>query len=167
MPQEQFQRVKQNQNPIPESSQEDRDDTVTACTRMTTQQPEIKKAMEMQPEAEHCRSDGDLQSEINLGTKSNQIATVLNCIHQFKIQAHRLNRSRSAQENKHVSDGVYKHPVENKCDLEAKDFSKPEAELVDVKDTLQTLFQTLRKRWPRTIRSCRRTSTRGTRTTPR
>ena len=32
MPQEQFQRVKQNQNPSPESSDEDRDSTVTACT---------------------------------------------------------------------------------------------------------------------------------------
>ena len=41
--------------------------------------------------------------------ESNQIATVLNSIHQFKIQAHRLDRSRSAQEiNKHVSDGVNK-----------------------------------------------------------
>ena len=39
--------------------------------------------------------------------ESNQIATVLKSIHQFKIQAHRLDRSRSAQEiNKHVSDGV-------------------------------------------------------------
>ena len=33
MPQEQFQRVKQNQNPSPESSQEDRESTVTAHTR--------------------------------------------------------------------------------------------------------------------------------------
>ena len=67
--------------------------------------------------------------------ESNQISTMLNSIHQFKIQAHRLNRSRSAQEiNKHVSEGVYK----NKCDVDAKDFSKSEAELVDVKDTLQT-----------------------------
>ena len=32
MPQEQFHRVKQNQNPNPASSQEDRDSTVTACT---------------------------------------------------------------------------------------------------------------------------------------
>ena len=30
--QEQLQRVKQNQNPSPESSEEDRDSTVTACT---------------------------------------------------------------------------------------------------------------------------------------
>ena len=61
---------------------------------------------------------------------------MLNSIHQFKIQARRLNRSTSAQEiNKHVSDGVYKHPVGNKCDFEAKDFSKSEVELVDVKDT--------------------------------
>ena len=73
-------------------------------------------------------------------------ATVFNSIHQLKIPAHMLNRSRNVQEtNKHVSDGVNEHPVENKCDLrpmpvktmEAKDFSKSEAEMVDVKDTLQ------------------------------
>ena len=57
-----------------------------------------------------------------------------------------LNRGRNVQEiNKHVSDGVNEHPFENKCDLrptpvrnkEAKDFSKSEAEIVDVMDTLQ------------------------------
>ena len=38
-------------------------------------------------------------------TKNNQIATVLNSIHQFKIRAHMLNRSRSAQEiNRNISD---------------------------------------------------------------
>ena len=56
--------------------------------------------------------------------------------------------------NKHVSDGVNKLPVENKCDLtyqktlptdEAKDFSKFEAKLVDVMDTFQTRFQSLRR----------------------
>ena len=99
----------------------------------------------MQAEAEHRRSDGDPQKEINLARENNQIATVLNSIHQFKIQAHRLNRRRSAHEiNKHVSDGVYKRPAENKLDFDAKDFSKSEVEFVDVKDTLQTLFQTLR-----------------------
>ena len=95
--------------------------------------------MEMQAEAEHRRSDGDQQNEINLPQKSNQVATVLNSIHLFNIQARRLIRSRSAQEiNKHVLDGVYKHPVGNKCDFEAKDFSKSEVELVGVKDTLRT-----------------------------
>ena len=95
--------------------------------------------MEMQAEAEHSRSDGDPAERHQFGTQSNQIATVLNSIHQLKIQAHRLYRSRSAQEiNQHVSHGICKHPVENKFDFEAKDFSKSEAELVDVKDTLQT-----------------------------
>ena len=51
-----------------------------------------------------------------------------------------INQSRSAKEiKKHVSDGVNKHPVDNKCDLkpkpaktkEAKNFSKSEAEMVD------------------------------------
>ena len=105
------------------------------------------------------------------------IATVLNNSCQFKIPAHMLNRNRSAQDitvvydvtskesfsnvmvwvgeiNKHVSDGVNKLPVENKCDLtyqktlptdEAKDFSKFEAKLVDVMDTFQTGFQSLRR----------------------
>ena len=105
------------------------------------------------------------------------IATVLNNSFQFKIPAHMLNRNRSAQDitvvydvtskesfsnvmvwvgeiNKHVSDGVNKLPVENKCDLtyqktlpadEAKDFSKFEAKLVDVMDTFQTRFQSLRR----------------------
>ena len=63
----------------------------------------------------------------------------MNNIHQFKIPAHKLNRSRSAQEiNKHVSDDVR---AENKPKTakikEAKDFSKSEAEMVDVMDTLQ------------------------------
>ena len=56
--------------------------------------------------------------------------------------------------NKLVSDGVNKLPVENKCDLtyqktlpadEAKDFSRFEAKLVDVMDTFQTRFQSLRR----------------------
>ena len=71
---------------------------------------------------------------------------MLNSIHQFKIQAHRLARSRRTQEiNKPVSDGVYKHPVENTCDFEAKDFSKSEAELVDVKDTTSDVISNVDK----------------------
>ena len=78
-----------------------------------------------------CRSEGDQQS--------NKIATVMNNIHDFKIMANRLNRSRSAQEiNKHVSDDVR---AENKPKTakikEAKDCNKSEAELVDVMDTFQ------------------------------
>ena len=105
------------------------------------------------------------------------IATVLNNSCQFKIPAHMLNRNRSAQDitvdydvtskesfsnvmvwvgeiNKHVSDGVNKLLVENKCDLtyqktlptdEAKDFSKFKAKLVDVMDTFETRFQPLRR----------------------
>ena len=74
--------------------------------------------------------------------KSNKIATVLNNIHHFKIPAHRLHRSRSAQEiNKHVSDGVR---AENKPKTaktkEAKDFSKSEAELVDAMDSFQRTY---------------------------
>ena len=55
--------------------------------------------------------------------------------------------------NKHVSDGVSKLPVENKCDLkpktvktkDAKEFSKSEAERVDVMDTLQRAISRIEK----------------------
>ena len=99
-------------------------------------------------------------------------ATVLNNSCQFKIPAHMLNRNRSAQDitvvydvtskesfsnvmvwvgeiNKHVSDGVNKLLVENKCDLtyqktlptdEAKDFSNFEVKLVDVRDHFRRDF---------------------------
>ena len=88
----------------------------------------IKQAVEVQTEAEHIKraeslqSEGDQQSEINLARgKQPEIATALNNIPQFKIPAHMPNRSKSAQEiNKHVSDGVNKHSVDNKCDLKAK-----------------------------------------------
>ena len=61
-----------------------------------------------------------------------------------------LKRSRNAQEiNKLVSDGVNK----NECDLrpkpvktkEAKDFSKSEAEMVDVMRTLQHVISNVEK----------------------
>ena len=71
----------------------------------------------------------------------------MNNIHQFKIPAQRLNRSRSAQEiNKHVSDGVraVKKPQTAKT-KEAKDFSKSEAILVDVMDTCQHAISTIEK----------------------
>ena len=72
---------------------------------------------------------------------------MLNNIHQFKILAHRLNRSRNAQEiNKHVSDGFR---AENKPKTaktkEAKDFRKSEAELVDVMDTFQRVISIIEK----------------------
>ena len=110
--------------------------------------PSIKKAMETQAEAESRKpqmwrdlaSEGD-QAEQNQfdATQSNKIATVMNNIHQLKIHAHRLNRSRSAQEiNKYVSDDVRAETKPKTAKTkEAKDFSKSEAELVDVTDTLQ------------------------------
>ena len=71
----------------------------------------------------------------------------MNNIHQLKIPAHRLNRSRSAQEiNKYVSDDVR---AENKLKTaktkEAKDFSNSEAGLVDVTDTLQHGISNIQK----------------------
>ena len=135
MPQEQFQRVMQKQNPSAESSEEDRDSIVTACPgnnaiRNQTHEAgkhlrrarnslsgccqdcqrtsQIKKAMEMEAEAEHRRGVGDQQSEINLARGKQPDRDSVQQ-HQFKIQAHRPNRSRSAQEiNKHVSGGMNK-----------------------------------------------------------
>ena len=88
--------------------------SVRLLSGLSTKQPETKKAMEMQAEAEHLRSDGNPQNEIN------------------------FNRSTSAQEiNKHVSVPT-SIPMRTNAFFEAKDFSKSEAELVDVKDTHQT-----------------------------
>ena len=90
----------------------------------------------------------------------------MNNIHQFKIPAHRLNRSRSAQEiNKHVSDDVR---AENKPKTaktkEAKDFNTSEAELVDVMDTFQHGISIIEKEMAKNQKG---KSTHGTRTTPR
>ena len=96
---------------------------------------------------------------------------MLNSSHQFRIPEHMLNRNRSTQDitevydvtskeslnnvkirlseiNKHISDGVDKLPVENKCNLktkEAKNFSKSEVELVDVMSTLQRAISIIEK----------------------
>ena len=40
---------------------------------LSTKQPEIKKAMEMQAEAEHRRSDGTPQNEINMARKATRL----------------------------------------------------------------------------------------------
>ena len=47
---------------------------------------------------------------------------------------------------------------------EAKDFSKSEAELVDVMDTLQHAISIIMKDMAKNLHSCRRKSTHGTRT---
>ena len=60
----------------------------------------------------------------------------MNSIHQVKIPAHMLNRSRSAQEINKLK------TVKTK---EAKNFSKSEAELVDVMDTLQRTISIVEK----------------------
>ena len=134
MPQEQFQRVKQKQSPSAESSEEDRDSTVTACPGNNAIRNHTHEAAQdlqggrysqsgccqdcqrssqrsrmqwRKPNAAEVNETSRAKSTWHVG--SNQIATVLNSIHQFKIQAHRLDRSRSAQEiNKHVSDGINK-----------------------------------------------------------
>ena len=64
-----------------------------------------------------------------------------------QIPAHKLNRSRSAQEiNKKVSDDVR---AENKPKTAktkaAKDFNKSEADMIDVMDTLQRVISIIEK----------------------
>ena len=137
MPQEQFHRVKQNQNPSPESSEKDRASTVTDCTRNDAIQNQTRKdgkdlrrtrysqsgcCQDCPRSSQRSRRRWRWRRKPNTAEgketskakslwreESNQIATMLNSIHQFKIQAHRLDRSRSAQEiNKHVSDGINK-----------------------------------------------------------
>ena len=101
MPHEQFQSVKQHQNPSPESFfrrsrvhshslHKKRSDpksdarswkrlseskvlSVRLLSGLSTKQQEIKKAMEMQAEAEHRRSDGDPQNKINLARKTTRL----------------------------------------------------------------------------------------------
>ena len=118
MPQEQFQNVKQKQNPSAESSEEDRDSTVTSESKelsvrllpgLSTKQPGIKNEVEMKAKPNAAEVKETSRAKSIWHVESNQIATVLNSIHQFKIQAHRLDRSRSAQEiNKHVFGGINK-----------------------------------------------------------
>ena len=158
--------MKRNQNPSPESSVEDQDFTVTACTRndasenqthedgkdlrrarysqsgccqeLSTKQPETRRQWRRRRKPNTAEGKETSRAKSTWHEESNQIATVLNSIHQLKIWAHMLNRSRSVPE-------INKHPVENKYDLrpkpvkttEAKDFNKSEAETVDVIDTLQ------------------------------
>ena len=66
MPQEQFQRVKQNQNPSPESSEEEQNTLYQAARgwnieclwyeiRDTISPASIKQALEMHAEAEHIK----------------------------------------------------------------------------------------------------------------
>ena len=76
-------------------------------------------------------------------TRKNQIATVLNSIHQFKIQAHSFDRSRSAQEiNKHVSDVINKDREKSK---KRKTSANQKLSGVDVMDTLQRAISNVEK----------------------
>ena len=82
----------------------------------------------------------------------------MNNIHQFKIPAHRVNRSRSAQEiDKHISNDVR---AENKPKTakikEAKDFNKSEAKLIDVMDTFQHGISIMVKEMARTLYACKK-----------
>ena len=105
-------------------------------------QPEFKKAMEMEAEAEHRRGKETSRAKSIWHEESNQIATVLNSIHQ--VQAHRLDRSRSAQE-----------------------INKSEAETVDVMETLQRAISNVEKEMAKNLKFLRKEiDTRNT-TTPR
>ena len=136
MPQEQFHRAKQNQNPMsrefrkkiePPQSQLAQETMRSQIRRMKMEktfgeQSTLSQAVVriFQRSSQRSRRqwrwrrkpDTAVGKETSRAKsiwheESNQIATVLNSIHLFKIQAHRLDRSRSAQEiNKHVSDGI-------------------------------------------------------------
>ena len=76
---------------------------------LSTKQPGIKNEVEMKAKPNAAEVKETSRAKSIWHVESNQIATVLNSIHQFKIQAHRLDRSRSAQEiNKHVFGGINK-----------------------------------------------------------
>ena len=76
---------------------------------LSTKQPEIKNEVEMKAKPNAAEVKETSRAKSIWHVERNQIATVLNSIHQFKIQAHRLDRSRSAQEiNKHVFGGINK-----------------------------------------------------------
>ena len=120
MPQEQFHRVKQNQDPSPESSEKfeppqsqlAQETMRSKIRRMKMEKSFGEQGSLMEAEAEHRRGEGKETSRAKSiwHEENNQIATVLNSIHQFTIQAHRLDRSRSAQEiNNNVSDGFRKN----------------------------------------------------------
>ena len=107
-------------------------------------------AMEMQTETEHRKPAGYLAEwrrpaeRSQFGTRK---ATGLRQCWTTRSRRNRLNRSRSAQEiKKHVSDGIR---AENKPKTsktkEAKDFSKSEAELVDVMDTFHRTVSIIEK----------------------
>ena len=125
-------------NPSAESSEGDRDSTVTARTgndairnqtheagkdlrrarnshsqagcqncQRSNQRSRRQRRCRRKPNAAEVKETSRTKSIWHV--ESNHIATVLNSIHQFKIQAHRLDRSRSAQEIiKHVSEGINK-----------------------------------------------------------
>ena len=79
----------------------------------------------MQAEAEHIKRAESLQSEEDQQSKINsRQRKALNNIHQFMIPTHMLNRRRSA----------HKRSTETAKTKEATDFSKSEAEMVDVVD---------------------------------
>ena len=94
-----------------------------------------------------CRVKETSRAKTIWHEESNQIGTALHNIHQIKIPAHRLNRRRSAQEiNKYVSDDVRAENKPNTAKTkEAEDFSKSEAVLVGVTDTLQHWISNIEK----------------------
>ena len=164
MPQEQFQRVKQNQNSSPESSQEDRESRVTSYTRNDAIRNQTHEAGKDLQRARYSQS-GCCQ----VCHRSSQWS-----IRQWKCRRKPntaevtvTRRTKSIWHEKQPDcDSVEQHPSSSKsrhtgsieaeahkrstsmsqtvsasipkCDFEAKDFSKSEVELVDVLGTLQT-----------------------------
>ena len=83
--------------------------SVRLLSGLSTKQPVIKKAMEMQAEAECRRSERDQQSEINLARGKQPGRDSVEQHPSVQDPGAQARRSRSAQEiNKHVSEGINK-----------------------------------------------------------
>ena len=121
-------------NPSPESSEEDRDSTVTACTGNDAIRNRAHDAGKHFRRARHSQSGccqdcqrtwsveclrHEIQDIIPLAsernqsgaTKINKVGTMLNNSCQFKIQAHRLNRTRRSQDITVVYDVTSKESI--------------------------------------------------------
>ena len=144
-------------NPSAESSEGDRDSTVTACpgnnairnqtheagkdrekgtlrllSGLSTKQPEIKKAVEMlaKPNA----------AEVKETSRAKSIWQGRDSVEQHPSVQNKSRRTGSTEAEAHKRSTSMSPVVSTKTakTKEAKDVSKSEAELVDVMDTLQT-----------------------------
>ena len=107
--------------------------SVRLLSGLSTKQPVIKNAVEMQAEAERRRR----QNDINLasGKQPDRDSVEQHPPVQDPGAQARQQQKAHKRSTKHVSDGTNEGP---RRPTKRKTFSKSEAELVDVMDTLQT-----------------------------